>query len=59
MPSSVDCTTNTSEPEFSVHTAMCPRAEIPDSGETETGSTETRFDVALMRREAGSIRGFN
>jgi hypothetical protein len=31
---------------------MCLCAKIPDSGETKTGSTETRFDVALMRREA-------
>jgi hypothetical protein len=31
---------------------MCLRAKIPDSRETETGSTETRFDVSLVRREA-------
>jgi len=31
---------------------MCLCGKIPDSRETETGSTETRFDVALVRREA-------
>ena len=31
---------------------MCLCAKIPDSREPETCSTETRFDVALVRREA-------
>jgi hypothetical protein len=31
---------------------LCLCAKIPDSQETETGSTETRFDMALVRREA-------
>jgi len=31
---------------------MCLCRKIPDSQESETGSTETRFDAALARREA-------
>ena len=31
---------------------MCLCVKNPDSRDTETGSTETRFDVALVRREA-------